>query len=204
MGLLLSRAAPTPVQRQAEALGRPRPGPVGRALPEPSWQQPVGTPEEEVSQSEAALGPTCGQGVKCAPVSSPPPLPLFFLSLSHLWVVVWGAGRLGGLRAGPRPSQEGGPPQLSVRLAGGTAFPPPLSGCASRKKAPGLSLQPQPRSPSPSCTVEAEAQSGEVTSPSLVSQEDFGQHVSPGRSLMRSVTPRLETAPGTASFRGRG
>lgn len=41
-------------------------------------EQPGGKLEEEVSQSEAAPGPTCGQGVKCAPVSSLPPIPLFF------------------------------------------------------------------------------------------------------------------------------
>lgn len=45
--------------------------------------------------------------------------------------------------------------------------------------------------------MEAEAQRGEVTSASLVSQEDFGQDVYPGCSLMRSVTPRLETVPGS-------
>ena len=78
---------------------------------------PGGKLEKEVSQSEAALGPTCGQGVKCAPVSSLQPLPLFFFSLSHLWAVVWGAGRLKDLSPGPGPSQEGGPPQLSVRPA---------------------------------------------------------------------------------------
>lgn len=44
----------------------------------------------------------------------------------------------------------------------------------TKEKPPGLSHQPQPRSPSPSCTMEAEAQRGEVTSPSLVGREDFG------------------------------
>ena len=50
------------------------------AVPFCFWpsEPPGGKLEKEVSQSEAAPGPTCGQGVKCAPVSSLPPLPLFF------------------------------------------------------------------------------------------------------------------------------
>lgn len=44
----------------------------------------AGRAEEEVSQSEAAWGLTSGQGVKCAPGSSPAPLPLLFFILSHL------------------------------------------------------------------------------------------------------------------------
>lgn len=90
----------------------------------------MGKLEEEVSQSEAALGPTCGQGVKCAPVSSLPPLPLFFfLSFTPLgcglgrWEIwrseLW-AQSLTGRRASTavcQSSQGRGP------------FPPPPSQC---------------------------------------------------------------------------
>lgn len=140
-----------PKQPPDQVKGRPSPG--GDALagslhsefcsPKPQ----VGKLEEEVSQSEAALGPTCGQGVNCAPVSSLPPLPLFFFFLSHLWAVVWGAGRLRGLSPGPSPSQEAGPPQLSVRAAreGGHFLLLPLSvSCLAAPQNASRSLLPNP------------------------------------------------------------
>lgn len=122
--LVLSSPKQPPDQvRGRLALGVSCPRSSGRCIPRPLHphfclpEQTVGKHEEEVSQSEAALGPTCGQGVNSAPVSSLPPIPLFFFFLSHLWAVVWGDGRFRGLSTGPSPSQEGGPPQLSVRPA---------------------------------------------------------------------------------------
>lgn len=124
--------------------------------------------EEEVSQSEAALGPTCGQGVKCAPVSSLSSSPCIFFFLSHLWAVVWGDGRLGGLSSGPSPSQEGGPPQLSVRAVRAS-----LSVCyltALQNASQSLLQNPWIQPPAPDCLrsrlSEAQASVGSGSDPS--------------------------------------
>ena len=90
------------------------------------------------------------------------PSPCFFFCLSHLWAVVWGDGRLEGLSPGPGPSQEGGPPQLSIRPAregGHFLFLHPLSVCcftASLAASPNAPGSPAPKAPwtrllAPSC-----------------------------------------------------